>query len=199
MSGASVKRPGVITQHLAAWGRGGDAEAALFDLLSPELDKLARSVLAKNVRLQRHIEASELVSETYIRLKKYVGSNRDVSFENRRRFYALVLTVMRNVLTDGVRKGGKARPKTSNVLTVGHADGASPASSVDAYDFYLTLDRLREKNQRQAEALELHYVAGWPLDTCADMLGISTATLKRQLVSARQWFDVQLRTAPAGA
>jgi DNA-directed RNA polymerase specialized sigma24 family protein len=133
-------------------------------------------------------------SRTDIKLKQYLNTKQDVSFENRRRFYQLVLTVMRHVLMDGVKKGGKAKPRTSHLLTVGHAEAqGDDARSVDTYDFYRALDRLRARNKKQASAIELHYMVGWPLDECAEMLDISTATLKRQLVSARQWFDVQLR------
>ena len=41
-------------------------------------------------------------------------------------------------------------------------------------------------------AIELHYVAGWTLEESAEMMGLSTATLKRQLAVARQWFEIQL-------
>lgn len=191
--------PGEITRRLADWGRGGDAEAALFDLLGDELLTLARSILKKNLDVQRKIEPAELVSESYIRLKQYLGTKRDVSFENRRRFYQLVLTVMRNVLLDGLKKGGKARPRTSHLLTLGAVKGRPDAApAIDVSDFYRVLDRLRAKNERQALAIELHYIAGWPLNESAEMLGISTATLKRQLASARQWFEIQLR-APRSA
>ena len=63
---------------------------------------------------------------------------------------------------------------------------------IDAFLFYDTLDRLRVKNETQAVAIELHYVAGWTLEESAELMGLSTATLKRQLATARQWFEIQL-------
>src|SRR5204862_3043501 len=108
-----VEHRGDVTSLLPAWGQGGQAEEQLFALIEPELLKLARSVVYNNADLARRIEPGELVSEAYIRLKQYLGSNRDVSFENRRRFYAMVLKVMRNVLLDAAKKGGQSRPQTT--------------------------------------------------------------------------------------
>jgi RNA polymerase sigma factor (TIGR02999 family) len=189
---------GDVTTLLAAWGTGGHAEEQLFELIEPELLTLARTAIAGRVGFARRFEPCELVSETYIRLKHYLGSDRDVSFENRRRFYAMVLKVMRNLLLDAVKKGGKSKPDTTLILPlttqIGMAEGSQ---AVDVMAFYEALDRLRKKNEQQAAAIEHHYITGWTLDESAELMGLSTATLKRQLAAARQWFEVQLQNAGA--
>jgi RNA polymerase sigma factor (TIGR02999 family) len=186
---------GDITRLLPAWGKGGEAEQALFDLLEPELRQLARSSLGNAPDLQRKLQPDELVNEAYLRLQQYLGTREDVSFENRRRFFAMVLKVMRNVLLDVAKKGGQSKPRTTLMLPITEAAlQASPHDKqpVDTDAFYQTLDRLRAKNEDQAAALELHYLAGWTLEESAEITGLSTATLKRQLAAARQWFEVQL-------
>ena len=184
---------GEVTRLLAAWGRGGEAERRLFELIEPELVKLARSVLRRNPNMGRRLEPEELVSETYVRLKAYLGQRQDVSFENRRYFYSMVVTVMRNLLLDMVKRGGKARPQTARIFTMSAAEHVPDGpAGIDAYAFYQALDRLKAKNERQARAIELHYIIGLTLDDSANLMGLSTATLKRQLAAARQWFEQQL-------
>jgi RNA polymerase sigma factor (TIGR02999 family) len=186
-------RSHAITRLLPAWGRGGLAEQELFDLIEPELRQLARSSLRRTPGLERKIQPDELVNEAYLRLQQYLGTREDVSFENRRRFFGMVMKVMRHVLLDLAKKGGEAKPRTSLMLPVKDAEVKSDRGRViDAYAFYDALDRLRAKNELQASAIELHYVAGWTLEESAEMMGLSTATLKRQLSAARQWFEVQL-------
>ena len=186
-------RRGDVTRLLPAWGQGGAAEQQLFELLEPELRQLARAALRRTPDLQRKLQPDELVSEVYLRLKHYLNTRDDVSFENRRPFFKMVLTVMRHVLLDLARSGGQSKPGTTLLLSERHAESvADTHRAIDAFLFYDTLDRLRAKNETQAMAIELHYVAGWTLAESAEMMGLSTATLKRQLAVARQWFEIQL-------
>jgi RNA polymerase sigma factor (TIGR02999 family) len=191
--------PGNITRLLPAWGKGGAAEQDLFDLIEPELIVLAKSALRRTPGFENKLQPEELVSEAYLRLQQYLGTRDNVSFENRRPFYAMVLKVMRHVLLDLAKKGGQAKPRTTLMLPVADAERVDDrGSSVDAYVFYECLDRLRAKNEKQAAAIELHYIAGWTLEESAELMELSTATLKRQLAAARQWFEIQLQAAARG-
>lgn len=184
---------GDITRLLPSWGRGDEAERELFLRLEPHLRELARSALGRMPGLERKVQPDELVNEAYLKLQRYLGARRDVSFENRRFFFAMVMKVMRHVLLDVARRGGQHQPRTTLFLPLSHADvAADRGKAIDAFEFYETLDRLRSKNENQAAAIELHYIAGWTLEQSADLMGLSTATLKRQLVAARQWLEVQL-------
>jgi RNA polymerase sigma factor (TIGR02999 family) len=190
-----MKNPknGEITRLLPAWGKGGQAEQQLFELLEPELRDLARSSLRNAPDLQRRLQPDELVNEAYLRLQHYLGTREGVSFENRRPFFSMLLKVMRHVLLDVAKKGGESKPRTTLMLPVSDAEVVGDGGRViDAYVFYEALDRLRAKNEIQASAIELHYIAGWTLEESAELMGLSTATLKRQLAAARQWFEVQL-------
>jgi RNA polymerase sigma factor (TIGR02999 family) len=186
---------GTVSLLLHAWKAEGDdtVEEALFGVVEPELRRLAESAIRRLPALAHRLEPAELVNEAYIRLHN-AGS---VRFANRRFFYAMAVKIMRHILLDLAKQGGQSRPRSLMVLTLGRAQGVADAGGlVDAVGFYDLLDRLREKNPAQAEALEMHYVAGWTLSECAEQLGLSTATLKRQLAAARQWFAASLG-APA--
>ena len=186
---------GEITRLLPAWGGGGAAEQELFAVLEPKLRELARSSLRRTPGLERKLHPDELVNEAYLKLQQYLGTRQDVSFENRRLFFSMVLKVMRHVLLDLAKKGGQAHPRTTLMLPVGEAEAIARSEDIDTADFYRALDRLRDKNEQQAAAIELHYIVGWTLEESADLMGLSTATLKRQLAAARQWFEVQLSSA----
>lgn len=187
---------GDITRLLPAWGKGGDAEQELFALLEPKLRELARSSLRKTPGLERKLQPDELVNEAYLKLQQYLGTRQNVSFENRRLFFSMVMKVMRHVLLDLAKKGGQSKPRTSLMLPVTEAQAVvRRADAIDAFVFYEALDRLRAKNEAQATAIELHYIAGWTLEESAEMTGLSTATLKRQLVAARQWLELQFADA----
>src|SRR4029079_19429511 len=132
---------GDITRLLPAWGKGGDPEQQLFDLLEPELRVLASSALRRTADLRRKLQPEELVSEAYVRLKQYLNTRDDVSFENRRPFFKMVLKVMRHVLLDLAKSGGQSKPRTTLILSerdIEHLPDDKQA--VDAYVFYETLD-----------------------------------------------------------
>jgi RNA polymerase sigma factor (TIGR02999 family) len=184
---------GAITRLLPAWGKGGESERALFDLLEPELRLLAVASLQRMPGVERKLQPDELVNEAYLKLQQYLGTRNDVSFENRRLFFSMVLKVMRHILLDVARRGGESKPRTTLMLPVADAEAVGDhGRAIDAYAFYRALDRLHEKNESQGRAIELHYIAGWTLDESAELMGLSTATLKRQLIAARQWFEMQL-------
>jgi RNA polymerase sigma factor (sigma-70 family) len=55
------------------------------------------------------------------------------------------------------------------------------------------LKRLEDMNQRQSRILEQRYFGGLSLEETADALGVSLATVKRELRSARAWLALELR------
>jgi len=58
------------------------------------------------------------------------------------------------------------------------------------------LQRLEELDPRQSRILEQRYFGGLSLEETAAALGISLATVKRELRSARAWLSTQLRAEP---
>lgn len=189
------------TWLINAWARG-DASAAddLFRVLSDELAKLAKSAFGRDSRLRDELEPAGLISEAFLKLDKYFKSRDQVEFPNRKAFYAVALRTMRHLLLDLSKRGGADRPRRSRIVSVGHADdGVATRTAFDAVDFYATLDRLRARNAEHAEALERHYILGQTLSEVAEEMGLATATVKRRLVAAKQWFEVQLRGAAQAA
>ena len=66
---------------------------------------------------------------------------------------------------------------------------ADPAGQhdVDVLSLHDALSDLGRLDARQAEVVELRFFAGLKIDEIAAMLGISTATVKRDLTTATVW------------
>lgn len=184
-----------ITELLRAW-QAGDEQAlerfvpAVYD----ELRRLARRQL-RNERQGHSLQPSDLVHEAYARFV-----NLQLSWQDRAHFFRMVTRTMRRVLVDHARahkaekRGGDAVRVT---LTDLHGQPVQPSS--DILDLTRALDRLEERDARLSEALELFYFAGLSYREIAHALGVSTATVDRDLRFARTWLFRELTPAVAEA
>jgi RNA polymerase sigma factor (TIGR02999 family) len=178
-----------ITGLLRLW-HAGDPQALdrLIPLVYQRLRRLAH--LRLQARPGHSLDTTGLVHEAYLKLVDGPG----VSLQDRNHFLALASRVMRQVLTDHARARQAAK----------RGGGASPVELVEAawvpdvvLDEVLELDealqRLEKMNARQSRMLEQRYFGGLSLEETAEALGISLATVKRELRSARAWLAVELR------
>src|SRR5215471_301732 len=97
---------GEITELLQRW-RSGDreAEARLFELVQPELKRLARYYM-RGERPDHTLQPTALLNETYLKL---TGA-REVDWRDRRHFFALAARAMRRFLIDYARgRGGSIK------------------------------------------------------------------------------------------
>lgn len=88
----------------------------------------------------------------------------------------------------------------------GPADGpvGGPAEDADAIlELDEALTRLEALSERQSKILEQRFFGGLELEECAEALGVSLTTVKRDLRTARAWLAQELGTetgmAPNGA
>jgi RNA polymerase sigma factor (TIGR02999 family) len=72
-----------------------------------------------------------------------------------------------------------------------------PQSDLDAVaELDEALQRLEALDVRQCRIVEHRYFGGLSLEETADALGVSLATVKRELRSARAWLALELRGGP---
>src|SRR5215470_13753553 len=92
-----------ITELLRAWN-AGDKQALdrLIPLVDKELKKIAHGYM-RNERPGNILQTTALVNEALIKLIR-----ENISYENRKHFYALVARRMRQVLVDYARKAPRA-------------------------------------------------------------------------------------------
>lgn len=185
--------PSEVTRLLARWSAGDSrARDQLIPLVYDRLRRLAH-LRRRGAPGERSLNTTALVHEAYLRL----AAARRVDLPDRAHFLALASRVMRNLLTDHARaraaakRGGGQAPATLDA-TVEEALWMSDADldAVAALDVALT--RLAAFSPRQSEILEHRYFGGLSLEETAALLGISLATVKRELRSARAWLALEL-------
>jgi len=174
-----------VTALLARW-RGGSAEAgdALMEKVQGELRRIAASYLRRE-RGGHTLQPTAVVNEAYMRLVPQRG----VHWENRAHFYGIAARMMRRVLVDHARKRRAAKRDglaESPVTITGIAAPAGP-DEVDVLMLHDALSALAELDPRQAEIVEMRYFAGLTVEEIAEVLHVSTATVKREWTTAKLW------------
>jgi RNA polymerase sigma factor (TIGR02999 family) len=177
------KDAGNVTNLLLQWGKGDlSALERLTPIIYNELRRLARARLTRE-HGECTLQPTELVHESYLRL----ADQTRLQCENRAHFYAVAANVMRRVLIDHARKrkaqkrgaGQKITLKTGMDL----AEGGAPDSLVldDA------LRKLADFDERKSRAIELKFYGGMTTEEIGLVLGISVATVGRELRLGQAW------------
>jgi RNA polymerase sigma factor (TIGR02999 family) len=178
-----------ITRLLHSW-RSGDAAAV--DELVPLVYSRLRSLAAGHLRHERPghtLAATALVHEAYL---KIAGAG--IDFQDRSHFFAVASTAMRRVLVDHAkhhrrqrRGGGAVRADFEEALAV----------SNDPDPFILEIDEaltsLAQMDPRKVSVVELTYFGGLSYSEVGEILGISEATVSRELRMARAWIKNSIR------
>jgi RNA polymerase sigma factor (TIGR02999 family) len=178
-----------ITDLLRRWGEG-DAEALdrLFPLVYDRMRQLAHQRLRSEP--DGSLNTTALVHEAYLKLVDAPT----VSVRDRGHFLGLASRVMRHLLADRAR-ARKAAKRGLDPKAVSLEDAAW--LSHDAVEIVSELDetlrRLEALDERRARILEQRYFGGLTLEETAEALGISVATVKRELRSARAWLARELQ------
>jgi RNA polymerase sigma-70 factor (ECF subfamily) len=172
---------GDVTLLLQQWREGNrDAENELFDLVAPNLRRLAH-YLMKGERPGHPMQATELVDEAYVKL---VGA-KDRDWRNRGHFFAIAARAMRRYLID-IHRG---RPDAEIVAFEGIKDFL-PAES-RKLDVAITVDelltRLADTNPEWCRIVEVKYFLGLTDEEAADVLGMKLRSMQRMWLDARQW------------
>jgi RNA polymerase sigma factor (TIGR02999 family) len=174
-----------ITELLKAWGEG-DTEALnrLVPLVDHELRKIAHNYM-RNERPGHLLQTTALVNEA---LMKMIGEN--ISWENRRQFYALVARRMRQVLVDYARKERH----------VEYTDVDEAVIPDEKPKELLMLDealaKLADIDERKATIVECRYFIGLTLEQMAEMLGVAQSTVERDWRFARSWLKREMTGEP---
>jgi RNA polymerase sigma factor (TIGR02999 family) len=180
--------PQAVTQLLKRLS-GGDRAA--FDHLVPLVYDQLRKLAARSLHSQRGdhtLRATALVHEAYLRL---AGASGD--WQDRVHFYAVAARVMRNILVDHAR-AGKRRKRGGDAERIAFDEavliGPSPVPGLTDLDE--SLQRLERHDRRKAQVVELLFFGGLTYDEAAAALGVSEATVHRDLKMAKAWLHNDL-------
>jgi RNA polymerase sigma factor (TIGR02999 family) len=175
-----------LTEVLAAAARGeAGADDRLFQLVYGALKTMARKHL-RDERPDHTLGPTALVHEAYLKLVDQL----DTSWESRRHFYGAATRAMRQILVDHARRRGAAKRSRHRQITL---DPRAPVPAPDPTEEILTVNEalaeLAREDPRSARLVELRYFGGMSIEQAAGVLGISTATAKRDWRLARAWLQ----------
>jgi RNA polymerase sigma-70 factor (ECF subfamily) len=183
--------PGDVTRLLTRWRKGSsEAEEQLMAIVQGELRKLAAGYLRRE-RSAHTLQPTAVVNEAYLRLVPQRG----VHWANRAHFYGIAAKMMRRILVDHARRKRAAKREgfAGNPVSLSQVADPGGGRDVDVLSLHEALAELALLDPRQAEIVELRFFGGLKIDEVATAVGISPATVKRELTTATVWLRHKLR------
>ena len=166
------------------------AQAELLSTMYDELRRIAGGMMTRE-RANHTLSPTAVVHEAVIRL---LGEEVFRKAEDRGFLIASASRAMREVLIDYARRrgahrrgGGWRRVALDGAVDFFEEQGLDPAAVHEC------LDRLAERNPRQAQVMTLRYFAGMTVPEAAAALNVGVATVERDWRLARAWLGSQLR------
>jgi len=181
-----------VTELLAHWSHGDNAALAeLTPLVYEELRRLAHYFM-EGQRPDHTLQTTALVNEAYLRL----ADQTKTSWQNRAHFFAVASRAMRQILVN-YAKSNQAQKRGGGALKVELDEAAivSPEQSREIVDLHEALERLATLDSRKAQVVELKYFGGLNYDEMAEVLKISSVTVRRDWEFARLWLYTELHSA----
>ena len=181
-----------ITRLLQEWQRGNSASGEdVFRLVYDELRRMAARQMGRE-RPGHILQATALVNEAY-----EVLSDQHATWQNRRQFYGVAAQVMQRILLDEA-KARKRLKRGGNVVLVG-IEGLRleiNAGIEEHLELEEALRRLKDDDATSHEVFMLRYYGGREIDEIAQALGVSPATVNRDLRYAKSWLKRELQGKP---
>src|ERR1700735_988508 len=179
---------GEVSGLLRAWGDGDrDALDRLTPIVYDELRRLARRYM-RGERPGHSLQTTALGNEAYIRLIDY----KSMQWQNRAHFFAVSSQLMRRILVDHARRhnlkrGGGVQHVSLEETAIMGGDRAADLVALD--DAMVALARI---DHRKVQVVEMRFFGGLSVDETAEVLKVSTVTVKRDWRTARTWLYREL-------
>ena len=102
--------------------------------------------------------------------------------------------MMRRILVDHARKHqAQKRPSSGTMMTLEGVLTVPVAPNVDLVGLDSALDNLAAVDAQKAKVVEMRFFGGLSVDEVAELLGTSSATVKRDWAIARAWLYREMR------
>ena len=169
----------------------GDHEALdkLIPLVYEELHRLASHYLRRE-RSNHTLQTTALVHEAYLRLVDQKNCN----WQNRAQFFGVAAQMMRRILVDYARSH-RASKRGGSYHRISLSEGAilSEDRDTDLTELDEVLERLATIDPQQSRVVELRIFGGLTVEETAEVMGISSRTVKREWSMARAWLHQQIK------
>lgn len=201
----------MLLNELAA-GQSAAADR-LLPVLYDELRALAGAFF-KHERTDHTLQPTALVNEAYLKLVGGAdggGTASPVQATSRAHFLALAAKVMRQLLIDHARAkrsqkrggegesgGGEARRRIGQTIALAQTPSPDSPDEADVLDLEEALQELSKAYPRASRVVELKFFGGLTSQEIATVLEIGDATVERDWVLARGWFNRRMRPEGSG-
>ncbi len=184
-SGAAVE----ITQLLKSLGKGDrTAEARLIELVHPELRAMAARMM-RGEAPDHTLQPTALVNEAYLHLV----SQKESDWKDRAHFFGVAAQVMRHILVDHARK--QTAQKRGGRSVHFQLDDCLMVSKERLEDLLVleeALEKLEHHDPRAIQVFVMRFFGGLSIDETAEVLQISSRTVKRDWNYGRAWLRTEL-------
>ena len=177
-----------VSTLLHAWSEGDQgALERLTPIVYDELRRLARRYM-RGERPGHSLQATALVNEAYTRLVDY----KRMQWQNRAHFFAVSAQLMRRILVEHARRhnlkrgGGLQHVSLDDSAVVGGGEDADLVALDDAMNSLARID------PRKVQVVEMRFFGGLSVEETAEVLKVSTVTVKRDWRAARAWLYHEL-------
>jgi len=173
-----------VTRLLRDWG-SGDQQALekLVPLIYNELRQMAHKCLYRE-RPGHTLQTTALVHEAYLKLI----DQRDARWQNRAHFFAIAAQAMRRILVDSARRhSALKRGGPAENLALDEAANISLEPDPTLLPLDEALNALAEIDPQQGRIVELRFFGGLTIEETAEVMKLSSDTIKREWAMARAW------------
>ena len=177
-----------ISTLLCAWSDGDrNALERLTPIVYDELHRLAGRYMRRE-RPGHSLQTTALVHEAYMRLVDY----KRMQWQNRAHFFAVSSQLMRRILVDHARRHNLKRG--GGVLHVSLEQAAVLVADEDTDLVALddAMNALARIDPRKVQVVEMRFFGGLSVEEIAEVLKVSTVTVKRDWRTARTWLYREL-------
>ena len=155
----------------------------LIPLVDADLRRLARRYMSRE-RRDHTLQTTALLNEAFLRL---YGARR-LRWRDRVHFRGICARLMRRVLVDHARsrryqkRGGAVRR-----VALDEGIALSPEPAVDLLELDRALEALARIDARKSRVIELRFFGGLSVEETAEVLHVSSETVKRDWRLAKLW------------
>jgi len=177
-----------LNASLRAWSTGKLRARDRSLQLAYEMLKRIAARLLRNERHPETLEPAALVNEFFLRV-----AERPVNWQDRDHFFAGAARIMRHILIDRARhRRSYLRTGHLHRVTLNEALIGEESPTPDTFALTEMLDELSSLDPQQARVVNLRFFLGLSIQETAKILGISTATVKRDWKKAKDWLFLHL-------
>lgn len=169
---------------------GGKREVVdeLLPIIYDELKRIAASYLRRE-RSDHTLQPTALVNEAYMKMVDIT----QVSWQNKAHFIGVAANQMRRILVDHARQhNAQKRGGEFHILTLNEEIDKADEQSAELIALDDALTELAKMDPTKARIVELRYFGGLTTDETAEVLGVSSITVKRNWKMTKAWLYGQL-------